>query len=378
MKVLSIGYGRNLFRSENIERQRLELCADAVESLEMIIFSKKTDNLSVLHTKTSLTLYPTQSASRLLMMLDAIKIGTQIIKKNPEAYLITTQDPFETGLIGWYLKLRFGRPLVIQMHADIYSKNEWLRESVFNYVRFVVGKYLLKKADTIRVVSERIKRSLLKQSLPITKIIMLPVAVDISDFISAVPNQIVRSLFSAEDFIFLSVGRFVTEKNYSLLIQSFKITYENNPKARLLLVGEGPLKTEIMSAISVAFPSGVVQVLPWSDDVPGLMKAADAYVLSSNYEGWARVLIEALGAGLPIVTTDVGCANEVVHSGEHGLVVPVGDVEALATAMTRLSTEKSFYTHCKDTIAALDSVTLPGANLAIYGQQWAASLHTSK
>ena len=69
----------------------------------------------------------------------------------------------------------------------------------------------------------------------------------------------------------------------------------------------------------------------------GLMRGADIYALSSDYEGWGRVLIESMAVGLPVVTTDVGCAGEVLIDGRHGIVVPTRNSEAFTQALTLLA-----------------------------------------
>jgi len=74
----------------------------------------------------------------------------------------------------------------------------------------------------------------------------------------------------------------------------------------------------------------------WTDNPAEMMKAADIYVLSSNYEGWGRVCIEALAADTPLIMTDVGCAGEIVRNNENGLVVPVNNQMALSKAMMKL------------------------------------------
>jgi glycosyltransferase involved in cell wall biosynthesis len=160
-----------------------------------------------------------------------------------------------------------------------------------------------------------------------------------------------------------------------MMIQAFLAVAKENKQAKLLLVGDGPAKKDI-EALLAEQPSNSdsIKIIPWSDNVPGLMTSADAYVLSSNYEGWGRVLIEALASNLPIVTTDVGCAGEVVLNNTHGLVVPVDDQQALVSAMLKLSQNQDFYNSCLDNIKSMDKDKIPGVNLDNYGQAWAKAL----
>ena len=117
-----------------------------------------------------------------------------------------------------------------------------------------------------------------------------------------------------------------------------------------------------------------IRLVAWSDDVPALLRASDAYVLSSNYEGWGRVIIEAMAAGLPVVTTDVGCAGEVLLDTVHGTVVPVDNQPALTQALVELSTDTLLYRSYVQNLQKLDLQTIPGTQRSEYGKQWVATL----
>lgn len=371
--VISIGYGRHLFVPENGERARMMICAKETKQFHMIIFTRRHDGLLTQTVGEKLSLHPTRSISRFTMLYDAYQLGVQIIKAHSaDRVIVTTQDPFETGMVGYWLKRRFGVHLTIQEHADAFSLDFWKKESFGNQVRFLVGKYLIKKADVIRVVSARIAKTI-RTMYPCSTITMLPVAVDPTPFLASVSN--VHKNHSNE-FWFLSVARFVPQKNIPLLIRAFAAAYRENPKLRLRIVGMGPEQGRIETDIQKFFPTDAVPILieSWSSDVSSLMQEADAFVLSSNYEGWARVLIEAILARLPIVTTAVGCAGEVVQHGLHGLVVPVNEQEALTNAFLQLSTDTNLYHSIARHLAALDTTKIPGVGLKTYGVEWVKTL----
>jgi glycosyltransferase involved in cell wall biosynthesis len=375
-KVLSIGYGRSLFVEGNPERVRMELCATETTSYRMIIFTSRKDNLSSVTEATyNLFLYPTNSRWRFLMPIDAFLLARRIIKTHG-LDVVTTQDPFEAGIVGYALKLLYKTPLVIQEHGDVFSTSYWRRETLFNRVRYLWGLALLKRADVVRVVSLRMKEFYKKSG--IRRITFLPVSVDTRPLLEAEPVSL-REYFAPEDFVFLSVARFVPQKNLTLLIEAFARVQQEYPKARLLLVGTGKELAVLQEKARTLFGKAQTTVvfLPWSDNVAGLMKAADAYVLSSNYEGWGRVLIEAMVTGLPMVTTAVGCAGEVVRDGKHGLIVPIDDTEALAKAMLRLATDKDFYAKVKHNLAILSLTDIPGTDLQNYGKDWVKTLRAS-
>jgi glycosyltransferase involved in cell wall biosynthesis len=374
--VISIGYGRHLFLSENPELERMKSCAEETNVLHLIVFSLREHKLQTKHINEKLYLHPTNSRSRWTMVFDAYRKAAQIIRTSKQRrIIITSQDPFEAGVVGYLLKKRFGIPLTVQEHADAFSLVYWRKESLGNRVRYVIGKYLVQQADVVRVVSKRIEKTI-RGIRPTGKITRLPVAIDTTKFSFEQFDAVKKT--ETEEFRFLSVARFVPQKNFPIMIRAFAVAYRSNPNLQLQIVGDGPERTKIEAEIKKEFPETQkacpVSIIGWSHDVAGLMREADAYLLTSNYEGWARVLIEALLVGLPIVTTDVGCAGEVVEQQVHGLVVPVGDTEAMTGAIVRMSTDKNFYTQIKHNVQEIKRENLAGANLSQYGQDWVATL----
>jgi glycosyltransferase involved in cell wall biosynthesis len=117
--------------------------------------------------------------------------------------------------------------------------------------------------------------------------------------------------------------------------------------------------------------SDKVEFFNWTDDVYAWYKIADAYVLSSNYEGWALVIIEAASCGLPIIMTDVGCAGEVIKDRESGLVLPLNNEEKLTEAMSMIIEDKELREKIGEN-ARLISLTLPtkAETLILYKKSW--------
>jgi glycosyltransferase involved in cell wall biosynthesis len=130
--------------------------------------------------------------------------------------------------------------------------------------------------------------------------------------------------------VVLSVGRLSKQKDFGTLLRAFARVREDRP-TRLVILGDGPERSMLESLISelgldevAALPGWVANPYPW-------MAHAGVYVLSSRWEGLPSVLIEALYCGVPIVATDcLSGPHEILEGGEHGLLVSVGDVKALA------------------------------------------------
>jgi glycosyltransferase involved in cell wall biosynthesis len=168
---------------------------------------------------------------------------------------------------------------------------------------------------------------------------VVPNGVD-TELIRGVPagtrESLRHSLGLGCEFVWLAVGRFEIAKDYPNLLRAFARVRAQAPHAVLLLVGRGSLQRETEALATELGLGGAVRFLGVRSDVPLVMSAADAYVMSSAWEGMPMVLLEAAAAGLPIVATTVGGNHEVVLNKATGFLVPPRDEKALASAMLRL------------------------------------------
>lgn len=137
------------------------------------------------------------------------------------------------------------------------------------------------------------------------------------------------------EFLWLAVGRIESPKDYPGLIRAFAQVEVAVP-SRLLIAGDGPLRAEIQELIERLSLGDRVKLLGFRNDVAALLHAADGLVLSSAHEGLPNAVMEALGAGKPVVATDVGGVRELVEDGSSGIIVPPGDPAKLAEGLERL------------------------------------------
>ena len=131
------------------------------------------------------------------------------------------------------------------------------------------------------------------------------------------------------------VGRFAPPKNHALLIEAFAQVRSDAP-LYLLLVGGGELENAVREQVAALGLQGRVRFLGIRADVADILRASDVFVLSSRWEGNPLSVMEAMAAGLPVVSTGVGGVPELVREGETGLLVPSEDAGALAQAMQAL------------------------------------------
>lgn len=137
--------------------------------------------------------------------------------------------------------------------------------------------------------------------------------------------------------VIVNAGRLFPQKDFPTFLRAMQQVVAERPGSRALILGDGPLRTELealRNALGLADCVAMPGFLP--DIVPSLI-AARLFVLSSGWEGFGNVLVEALGAGCSIVTTD--CPDgprEIVADGRFGRLVPVGDVAGMAAAIVAM------------------------------------------
>lgn len=132
-----------------------------------------------------------------------------------------------------------------------------------------------------------------------------------------------------------TAGRLVAVKDHSTLLKGFALL-RTSPPARLVIFGEGPLEAALRAEADALGVGDRVLLPGYVANPAACYAAADLFVLSSHSEGFGNVLIEAMQAGVPVVSTDAPHGpREILADGEYGLLVPVGDAAALADAMAR-------------------------------------------
>lgn len=281
-RLLMISTDRGLFDEHSKVTKRLIGYSHSFHSIDAVVFSKtgfsqkKYGNVSV---------YPTNSKFSVLYIFDAFRTALKLKKPN----IITTQDPFETGITGFLFSwsVRWN----VQMHTD--WNNSYFIKSSLNIVRFCIAHLILWRASSIRVVSERIRKSLPKYCLS-KKITVLPIVVEMEPF----KNQILEK----DSYYLLTVSRLEKEKNIDVLIRSM-VSIEN---ATLHIVGDGKERQKLTKLVEELNLGNKVVFEGLHQDISFFYKQADLYIQASSYEGFGMSLLEAGLHGLPIITTDVG------------------------------------------------------------------------
>lgn len=341
MKILFLSLDRDLLKNDPSKGvvKRHSTYSNLLDKQAVIVYAPDKFGLSDKRWQSNLQVYSSGGCCKLAAAWRMYQLGVQLLSRE-KFDLISTQDPFETGLIGYWLKKKFRLKLNVQLHGDFFGSYYFIKQDPLNFVRRIIAKFLLRRADSIRAVSQRLAQSLQKMKIPAKKIVVVPVFVDVAGF-ARKPVRLDLHLKYPGKFLILSAGRLVREKNLTLLIKAFNQVCRDFPQAQLLIVGDGPDKKRLQKLVSFLNINQAVEFCGWQDDLASYYKTSDLFVVTSISEGYNRTIVEAMACGLPVVMTNVGLADEVVIDGVNGLVVALGDNEGLIKAMETIITDQA-------------------------------------
>jgi len=155
-------------------------------------------------------------------------------------------------------------------------------------------------------------------------------------------NLISRSTlgYGAEDCVLVSVGSLVENKGHRILIDAMRMLVPEYPALRLLIVGDGPLRSELEGLVGRLKLSDHIKFTGIVRDIDSVLALADIFILPTRYrEGLSLALLEAMQQGRPIISTLIGGIPEAVEHERNGLLVPAGNVRVLADAIARLAAD---------------------------------------
>ena len=336
MKVINISTDRNIFDNNSPVFQRMREYGNIFDELHVIVFSLKKHGYKKNQISSSVWVYPTNSRWRITYFIKAFFIARKIcVSADAEDVVISTQDPFETGLVGLFVKITNKIRLNVQVHSDIYSPF-FVKNSFLNKIRVRIAPYIFKKADNIRVVSERISKSLQDKGINREKISVLPIYVDKGEYDNF--QDVTR-----KDSMLLAVSRLTSEKNLFFLVDVINDVVDKKPDVQLVVVGDGPLREELSLYVVRRKLEQNIKFVGWKNNVAKYYGQAGLLVHTSMYEGYGMVFIEAALRHVPIVSSDVGIMGDVFVNNRSAQVCPVGDKECFVKYIIEMleDTQKS-------------------------------------
>lgn len=211
--------------------------------------------------------------------------------------------------------------------------------------RMLINPWLLGRNDRVVAVGEGVKTALIEfEGFPRDRIEVVYNGIDLSRYgVDANDHAKTRAELGVRpnEFMILHVARLDPIKDHPTAVKAMKLLGNRQPGAKLFFVGGGPERATIEAAIAREGVGDRVTLLGERHDVPRLLAAADAFVLSSVSEGIPLTVLEAMAARTPVVATRVGGLPEVIVEGESGFLVSASDPAAMAQAFERLIVDPS-------------------------------------
>lgn len=343
IRVISIGTDRNIFNPESAVAKRMIEYGKVFGELHLVVFAKNSHGLGPVQLSSNVFAYPTQSSGIFGYIQDAVRIGKEI---GTQIYfgqtVISTQDPFETGIAGVLLKKAIKAPLQIQIHTDFYNSG-FYDGAILNWIRFEIARWIIPQGDAFRVVRKKIGQDLIKHfSIPEERISVLPIWVDIKGIHESEPENNLHKIYPLFETIFLTASRLTEEKRVDIILHAFAKVVKRFPSVGLVIVGDGPKKRELIQLAKKTNIQEHVVFEGWQKDTVMHMKTANLFVNASRFEGYGMSLVEAVAAMCPILTTNVGVVSDLFEDGRDAYICNHGDEQCFVNTMISFLENPSF------------------------------------
>ena len=268
-----------------------------------------------------------------------------IIRDEYKPDLITTWL-YDASIVGRLVHFSNRKiPLICTLHLTDYDR-ETIRGGGWSPVKVEglrwVDKLTAKLTDPyFTACSNEVKRSY-RNNLGIAeskiKVIYNGVDPELLKCDADAPQRLRRELEIPDDgFVYISVGRLAPQKNYPMLLKTFVQVLAAVPQAYLVLAGVGSLERELKDMVLALNINHRVLFLGRRSDVGALLEMADAFVMTSFFEGHPLALVEAMFKNLPSVASNIEVLREVLTDGENGLLFDLDKPDELAAAMIKLA-----------------------------------------
>lgn len=239
--------------------------------------------------------------------------------RRPDVVHVATEGPLGWSAVQAARRLRLPVTSDFRTNFHAYSAHYgvgWLRKPIMVYLRKFHNRTLATMVPT-----EPLRRELTAAGFRNVQVVAR--GVDTRGFAPAFRSDELRRSWQAgpDDLVVLCVGRLAAEKNLPLLARAFDAIRREDPRARLVLVGEGPQRAELARALPEACFAGQQR----GAALAAHYASADLFVFPSLTETFGNVTAEAMASALPVLAFDYAAAAQLIRSGESGMLVPFGD-----------------------------------------------------
>ena len=341
ISVLSLGYTRSILNKKSTDDslKRMLYYSQQIEKYVVIVHSYHKHKLKRENITENFIAIPTNAFLQIDSLIRMVWLGFKILKTERMS-LIQAQDPILTGVAAIFLGYMFKIPTIVLIYGPNVYDLHWRNSSFFNTLIAPIGMWVLKNASSIQVDGQMTSRSLENQGFVAKNIHVKPmIPNNMEDFLRVNRNKIVNIENPDNTTVkLLFVGRLEKQKNLTMLTKVIKLLVEHKYSIQVNIVGEGSQKDWFARDLNKHEILNYVYFLGYipHEKMYEIFAEADIFIMTSLYEGYPRVLMEAAASGLPIVTTAVSGSDEAVVNEETGYIVPVNDVQTFFNKLKTL------------------------------------------
>jgi glycosyltransferase involved in cell wall biosynthesis len=265
-------------------------------------------------------------------LIDGHRESTGGLANAPNAPLVWHGHDYKSNLLGLLLKKHFPEMrLVTTVHG-------WVQKTWKTPLYYGIDRLCLKRYEHVICVSRDLFEDCQRLGVPANQLTLIDNAIALDDYefdVSQVEAK--RQLgFSPETKLVVGVGRLSAEKGFDLLIDAVANLAKAGQDVGLAIAGDGAEKAALQTQIDATGLADRIRLLGFVADPRLVYRAADVYTLSSHREGLPNVVLEAMAMQVPVLATKVAGMPDLVTDEENGLLVPIGDSNAIRASLARL------------------------------------------
>lgn len=269
------------------------------------------------------------------------KLVSYLRQEKPKALLAASHYSNEVAIIAKLLA-RVPTKVVVSEHIALSVQAKQV-EQISSRLAPITARLLYPWADGIIAVSEGVAKDLAQiTKIPLEKIQVIYNPVITPELLAKAQQPIEHPWFAPEEPpVILGVGRLVKQKDFPTLIKAFAQVQAVKP-ARLVILGSGREQKSLQSLIAELGLTDKVALLGFVDNPSAYMAKSSVFVLSSLWEGFGNVLVEAMAMETPVISTDCESGpREILARGKYGYIVPVRDPQVMADAIVKVISSES-------------------------------------
>jgi len=290
-------------------------------------FSKYWERIDIICPKTGQKIFNvfgnvfihSSNKSRILQPWFILKKGTELYKEQKfDIFGIHSYPPFYNDIGGRWLYNKIKAPYVLEvMHINGYPKASNLKEKLYKFLTRAFIRYFSSRAKAVRVINQRqVPEFLEKAGVEKSKVKYVPAFyLDFSVF-----NP--QNLEKKYDLVFS--GRLVKNKGINLLLEAVRQLKVKSQKLKLIIIGDGPLKSKTQKFIKKNNLENNIEIagwLPGTEDLAKIYNQSKTLIMPSFNEGGPRVTLEAMACKVPVITSRVGIMLDIIKDKENGLFI---------------------------------------------------------